>query len=340
MKRKVVLASRNKDKVRELQQLFKGLDLEILSAADFPGLPEVIEDGTSIVGNARRKAVVTAAYTGEIAVADDTSLEVRELNGFPDIFAARFSGPEATYESNVKLLLELMADVKAGRRQARFSTACVWVDPRPERDDLEAARPAQGRWLRNPWERSIGIRDTDTEWDFWNELVDRRKAWAVYRRRMELDQVSWGHDRSRLMAISAELFRGCSDALRPGEAFDESQKQEGIRLPDTRIWAIDGPGSTTEPITLVAPSGMPADAPGRETNAPVWFEMATEGKILGDITTEPIGSRGFGYDPIFRPEGERRTLAEMPAHEKNAVSHRGHAMRRLLTAVREAYGTA
>ena len=98
--RKVVLASRNEDKVRELKQLFEGLDFEVVSSADYPGLPDVIEDGTTIEGNARRKAIVTAAYTGEIAVADDTSLEVRELNGFPDIFAARFSGPEATYASN------------------------------------------------------------------------------------------------------------------------------------------------------------------------------------------------------------------------------------------------
>ena len=108
-RRKVVLASRNKDKVRELQQLFAGLDFHVLSADDFPGLPDVIEDGTTIVGNARRKAIVTAAYTGEISVADDTSLEVRELNGFPDIFAARFSGSAATYGSNVDLILELMA---------------------------------------------------------------------------------------------------------------------------------------------------------------------------------------------------------------------------------------
>ena len=75
--RKVVLASRNEDKVRELKQVFEGMPFAVLSAWDFPGLPEVIEDGTTILGNATRKAMITAAFTGELALADDTSLEVR-----------------------------------------------------------------------------------------------------------------------------------------------------------------------------------------------------------------------------------------------------------------------
>ena len=78
-KRKVVIASRNADKVRELTDLMAGLPFEVVAASDYPGLPEVVEDGTTIEGNATRKALVTAAYTGEIAVADDTSLQVREV---------------------------------------------------------------------------------------------------------------------------------------------------------------------------------------------------------------------------------------------------------------------
>ena len=64
---------------------------------------------------------MTAAYTGEIALADDTSLQVRELNGWPDVFAARFSGEGATYESNARLVVDLMEDVPDGSRQARFA---------------------------------------------------------------------------------------------------------------------------------------------------------------------------------------------------------------------------
>ncbi len=336
-RRKVVLASQNKDKVRELKELFSGLDFDVLSSADFPGLPDVIEDGTSIVGNARRKAIVTAAYTGEISVADDTSLEIRELNGFPDIFAARFSGSDATYGSNVEQTLELLKDVPQGYRQARFSTACVWVDPRPGRMDYSVERPAEQRWLHNPWARSIGVKNADDEWAFWSQFADRRKQWDVYRRNMELDLASQGHNRSRLAEIADGLFCSCEDALRPGESLDASLAEEGMRLPDSLIWAVKKPDESLTPPTVVAPSGLPSEAPGRDINGPFWYEISTVGRVVGDVAMNPVGSRGFGYDPIFRPMGEMRTLAEMPSADKNAISHRGRAMRRLMAGVDGGY---
>ena len=78
-----------------------------------------------------------AVRSCQIALADDTSLQVRELNGFPDIFAARFSGPGATYDSNARLLLDLMEGVPDASRQARFLTACCWIDPRPGKSAME-----------------------------------------------------------------------------------------------------------------------------------------------------------------------------------------------------------
>lgn len=327
-KRKVVLASRNRDKVRELKQVFAGMPFEMVSAEEFPGLPEVIEDGTTILGNATRKAVITAAYTGEIALADDTSLQIRELNGFPDIFAARFAGPDATYESNAALALELMQDVPQESRQARFATACVWVDPRPSHEEIDVARPAVKRWLRNPWERSIEIKDPREEWDFWNGILDRRAVWHQYVTAMTTDSATWGHDQGRLREIAEGLWAG----------YGEGGYAEGaLRMPDPRIWAIDGPFTLDEPPTLVAPSGLDHEAPGRGVNGPFWLEISTEGRLLGDITRQPVGGQGFGYDPIFLPSGEQRTLAEMEAEDKNAISHRARALRRLMRAVRGAY---
>jgi len=66
--------------------------------------------------------------------------------------------------------------------------------------------------------------------------------------------------------------------------------------------------------------------------------LTATGRLLGTVTRQPVGRGGFGYDPVFRPEEDQRTLAELPADEKNAVSHRGRALRRLLRAVRTAYG--
>jgi non-canonical purine NTP pyrophosphatase (RdgB/HAM1 family) len=335
--RKVVLASRNEDKVRELKQMVEGLGFEVASAADYPGLPEIIEDGTTIDGNARRKALLTAAYTGEIAVADDTSLEVRVLNNMPDIFAARFSGPDATYSSNARLVLELMQDVGDEKRQARFATAAVWVDPNPGEGERQVLSPATSRRLRNPWGPSRRYPDRAGEWAYWNGLADRTKVWAAYRRRMESDLADWGQDQERLLEISTGLFRGCPDALREGEELVGGYGEGGMRLPDPDIWALahgdDAGGAKLE----YAPSCLPADAPGLSACGPVWLEITAVGKILGHITRQPMGGGGFGYDPIFRPEGEQGTLAELPAEVKNAISHRGVAMRRMMLAVKRAY---
>jgi XTP/dITP diphosphohydrolase len=64
-------------------------------------------------------------------------------------------------------------------------------------------------------------------------------------------------------------------------------------------------------------------------------ERVVEGRVEGRITREPRGGGGFGYDPIFVPDGDRRTTAEMSADEKHAISHRGHAFRALAPVIRE-----
>lgn len=331
--RDVVLASRNADKVRELKQLCEGMPFRILCAEDFPGLPDVIEDGTTVLGNATRKAIVTAAYTGEISIADDTSLEVRVLNGLPGVFAARFSGPEATYESNAQLVLELLRDVPEDHRQARFATAGVWMDPRPGSScsgaptgtDFPVQQPAVRRWMHNPWARSITLRDTENEETFWSRFIDRDQVWDAYRARIANDLVDWGQDRVGVAGIAARLI----DSVGTGE---------GLRIPDPRIWTVGGPDTGVEPRTRVAPSGLDPEAPGRGVNENVWLEISASGRVLGDVGWQALGSQGFGYDPIFVPAGQTRTLAEFEDAEKNAISHRGQAFRRLIRAARAAYG--
>lgn len=323
--RKVVLASRNPDKVRELREVFDGLPFAVVASSDYPGLPDVIEDGTTILGNATRKALVTAAYTGEIALADDTSLQVRELHGWPDIFAARFAGPAATYADNAQLTLDLLRDVPDGLRQARFATACCWIDPRPELVSYSVRRPATRRWLRNPWADGSTTVNPDEAADFWNSVWDRNRVWHDYTALMMTDLVSHGHDRQRLREVAAQLLTPADSAA-------------GVRLPDSRIWAVTGPDTTESALTSAAPFALPASAPGRAVNDGFWLEIASEGRLVGDITREALGAAGFGYDPIFRPAGHSQTLAEMEPPAKNAISHRGRAVRRLMKAVRLAYG--
>jgi len=363
--RKIVLASRNQDKIRELSELCEGLPFAVSSSLDYPDLPEVIEDGTTLLGNACRKAIVTAAYTGEIAVSDDTALQIDALNGLPDIFAARFSGPDATYGSNAELVLDLMEKVPDGLRQARFVTVSVWVDPRPgeslaelkqrakaaaggvgavspvtQLPDLDLPPTARTRWLHNPFARPIHLQYPEEEADFWNGLGDRRRLWDQYRYHQASVVKSLGPDRARLDAIYHRLLEPYLSGERPTDA-----PADHMQLPDSRIWTAAVPGQSDggtilPPPTVVCPSGLPSDAPGFGTNTPLWLEMACEGRVLGEITWQPRGRGGFGYDPVFRVLGADRTLAEFSPDEKNAVSHRGQALRRLVRAARAGYGLA
>ncbi len=129
---RLVLASANPDKAREIAALLAdaAADVELLPRP--PEVPDVVEDGATLRDNARLKARALAAATGEPAVADDTGLEVDALGGAPGVRAARYSGEGATYEGNVaKLLAELdRVGARGPDRRARFRTVALvaWPD--------------------------------------------------------------------------------------------------------------------------------------------------------------------------------------------------------------------
>ena len=121
MTRRVVLATANPDKARELAALLEGFEVVPRPA----NLPDVEETADTLEGNARLKAEAVMAATGELAVADDTGLEVDALGGRPGVYAARYAGPEATYADNVAKLLDELAGVPHAERRARFRTVAV-----------------------------------------------------------------------------------------------------------------------------------------------------------------------------------------------------------------------
>ena len=120
-----VLATFNRDKARELEALLAVPGLSLVALADFPGATAPEENGATLLENARIKAAAAARHTGLAAIADDTGLEVDALDGAPGAQAARFAGPRASYQDNVRLLLERLAQVAPERRTARFRTVCV-----------------------------------------------------------------------------------------------------------------------------------------------------------------------------------------------------------------------
>jgi XTP/dITP diphosphohydrolase len=129
---RLVLASANPHKALEITAILEGsgLDVEILPRpAD---VPDVVEDGITLEDNARLKAVAVCEATGLPAVADDTGLEVDALGGAPGVWSARYAGEDATYEDNVRKLLQELEGMAPDRRTARFSTVALvrWPDGR------------------------------------------------------------------------------------------------------------------------------------------------------------------------------------------------------------------
>ncbi|MCI0495967.1 XTP/dITP diphosphatase [candidate division KSB1 bacterium] len=124
---KIVLATRNVDKVREIKDALRGLAIEILTLENFPDVPEIVEDGFTIQENALKKARVVQDIAGGLVLADDTGLEVDFLNGEPGVFSSRFAGENASYDDNVEKLLSLMKGVPAEKRTARFRCVIALV---------------------------------------------------------------------------------------------------------------------------------------------------------------------------------------------------------------------
>jgi XTP/dITP diphosphohydrolase len=138
---KVVLATANADKAAEI--------VAILSAATGIALvprpadvAEVEETGATLEDNARLKAEALVAATGEAAVADDTGLEVDALGGGPGVYSARYAGPGATYDDNVRKLLAELEGVPLERRTARFRTVALLR--RPDGTEVVASGAVDG----------------------------------------------------------------------------------------------------------------------------------------------------------------------------------------------------
>jgi len=184
---KLIIASNNKHKIKEIKEILSGKFSEIVSLREAGIEHETIEDGASFAENAYKKAREISEISGAAALADDSGICVDALDGAPGIYSARFSG--GTDEDNNRLLLEKLRS----------------------KDDKNA--------------------------------------------------------------------------------------------------------HYTCAVSLVYPNGD---------------HVFAEGYMYGRITDEPRGERGFGYDPLFIPENESRTVAEMTDEEKNAISHRSRALAELL----------
>lgn len=197
----LVIATRNRHKLEEIRSVLRLPSVHLLSALDFPDVPDVVEDGATFEANAMKKATALARATGLWALADDSGLEVDALNGAPGVYSARYAGEPVSYPANNQKLLK----------------------------ELDAAL----------------------------------------------------HQSPRHGAGRSARFR-CVIAL---------------SSPDGNVKTVDG-------------------------------------RCEGVIAREERGGQGFGYDPLFIPDGFSQTFAEMDPNAKNRISHRGRALKK----AQEAWG--
>jgi len=125
--RKLVLATNNPHKVREIRAILGDLPIEVVDSSSVPDAPDPEEDGTTFAENALIKARAFFAATGEWSLADDSGLEIDALDGAPGVYSARYAGPGCTFADNNAKVLRLLDGVPVENRSARFHCVAALV---------------------------------------------------------------------------------------------------------------------------------------------------------------------------------------------------------------------
>ncbi|VAX34165.1 Nucleoside 5-triphosphatase RdgB (dHAPTP, dITP, XTP-specific) [hydrothermal vent metagenome] len=129
---KILLATKNPGKIREMNRIFSNIGVEFIGLDTLKDVPEVMEDGRTYHENAMKKAMTFYNLASMPTLAEDSGLEVDALKGAPGIFSARFAGENATDKENYEKLLSLLKGIPGDKRTARFvSVLCLVVDATP-----------------------------------------------------------------------------------------------------------------------------------------------------------------------------------------------------------------
>lgn len=126
----IIMATSNKDKVKEIRQMLEGTEYEILSLKEAGIAPDIEETGQTFDENAAIKAETVRDLTGQLAIADDSGLVIDHLDGAPGIYSSRFMGEDTPYPEKNRAILKMLENVPEEERSARFvcSMAIAWPD--------------------------------------------------------------------------------------------------------------------------------------------------------------------------------------------------------------------
>jgi XTP/dITP diphosphohydrolase len=146
---KIVLASGNAGKVKEINALLQSHGIEVVSQNEF-NVPEAIEDALTFVENAIKKARNACKHTGLPAIADDSGIEVDALHKAPGIYSARYAGEDTDDAKNNVKLLEALSDVPQAERTARYQCVMVYMQSEDDPTPIITQGSLEGRILTSP----------------------------------------------------------------------------------------------------------------------------------------------------------------------------------------------
>jgi len=201
---KIVLATGNQGKVRELSSLLAAHQIEIVPQSNF-NVPDVAETGTTFVENAIIKARHAAKITGLPAIADDSGLEVDALNGEPGVYSARYAcdivGEQVTDDDNTNKLLEALKNTPDEQRSARFHCVLVYMkhehDPTPIichgvwQGSISRTKQGEQGFGYDPvfWQADLQLSSAQLPRDIKNRLSHRGQALAQLVDKLSAQQV-------------------------------------------------------------------------------------------------------------------------------------------------------
>lgn len=145
---KIIFATANEGKMREVRELLSDLGAEVLSMKDAGLDPDIVENGTTFAENAVIKAKAVCEVSGCLVLADDSGLEVDYLDGAPGVYSARYMGEETSYTIKNKRIIELLQEAKGEQRSARF--VCVIAAAFPDGRVLTTAGTMEGEIAMEP----------------------------------------------------------------------------------------------------------------------------------------------------------------------------------------------
>jgi XTP/dITP diphosphohydrolase len=146
LKKQILLATTNKGKLHDVQEILKGIDVEILSFLNFSDYPNVEETGTTFLDNAELKAKAAYERYGIPSFGDDSGLEAFQLNGEPGIYSARYAGEDANDEQNNLKLIKNLSELPEPHL-GRFVCAAVYYDGK---DFKSAVGEVRGNIIKSP----------------------------------------------------------------------------------------------------------------------------------------------------------------------------------------------